>query len=177
MPQNLVWGRTSWAYLLFGVSFHLWCGYWLNIILQVERKKYIVMNEKQQKCMCMPNFFPSLRGLTEDRCHSLKQLSLKYQALRLRANPRRLHRAIHLSSINRTYSDTGFYKDQTSYLNMKILTFAIDEKFFKPLLIWVMVKMLTLQWPHKIIPTCSSGTLYKGKYTVIKLGLLATTFW
>ena len=74
------------------------------------------------------------------------------QALRSRANPQRLHGAIHLPSMNWTYGDTGFYSAQTSYLDMKVLTFAKDKNnyaiFFKPLLTWVMIKMLTLQWPR-----------------------------
>ena len=43
------------------------------------------------------------------------------QVLRLRATPQRLHRAIHLPSINCTYGCTGFYSGQTRYLNMKVL--------------------------------------------------------
>ena len=45
----------------------------------------------------------------------------------LRANTQQLHRAIHLPSMGWTYSDTGFYGGQTSYLNMKALTFAKDS--------------------------------------------------
>ena len=37
---------------------------------------------------------------------------------------RRLHGAIYLPSMNWTYGDTGFYSGQTSYLNMKVFTFA-----------------------------------------------------
>ena len=33
------------------------------------------------------------------------------------------------------YCDTGFYSGQTSYLSMKVLTFAKDRFFSKPLLI------------------------------------------
>ena len=32
--------------------------------------------------------------------------------------------------MNWTYGDTGFYSDQTSYLNMKALTLAKDENMF-----------------------------------------------
>ena len=42
------------------------------------------------------------------------------QALTLRANPQRLHRAKHLQSTNWTYGNTGFYSDQTSYLNSTV---------------------------------------------------------
>ena len=59
------------------------------------------------------------------------------KALRLRGNLWRLYRATHSPSQNKTYGGTGFYTGQTSYLNMKVLTFAQDEKsdFRKPLLI------------------------------------------
>ena len=49
-------------------------------------------------------------------------------ALRLRGNPRRLYRAKHLPSQNWTYGDIGFHSGQTSYLSMKVHTFAKDEK-------------------------------------------------
>ena len=41
--------------------------------------------------------------------------------------PRLLHGAIHFLPMNWTYNDTGFYSGQTSFLNMKVLTFAKDE--------------------------------------------------
>ena len=46
------------------------------------------------------------------------------------------NKAKHLPSRNWSYGDTGFYSGQTSYLSMKVLTFATDEnmRFFKPLL-------------------------------------------
>ena len=50
------------------------------------------------------------------------------QVLRSIAYPRLLHKVVHLPSMNWTYGDTGFYSGKTSYLNMKILTFAKDEK-------------------------------------------------
>ena len=54
-------------------------------------------------------------------------------ALRLRGNPRKLDEAKHLPPTNGTYRDTGFYTGQTSYLNIKILTFAKGEdmQFFQ----------------------------------------------
>ena len=48
--------------------------------------------------------------------------------LRLKDNPRRIYRAKHLPLQNLTYGDTGFYSGQTSYLSMKVLTFAKSEK-------------------------------------------------
>ena len=50
-----------------------------------------------------------------------------------------IYRAKHLPSQNGTYGDTGFYSGQSSYLDMKVLTFAKIVKmricdFFKPLL-------------------------------------------
>ena len=46
------------------------------------------------------------------------------KALSLRSNPQRPYRAKHLSSSNETYSDTGFYSAQTTYLRVKVLTFV-----------------------------------------------------
>ena len=45
---------------------------------------------------------------------------------------RGLYRAKHLPSQNGTYGDTGFYSGQSSYLDMKVLTFAKNEnmRFF-----------------------------------------------
>ena len=40
-----------------------------------------------------------------------------------------VYRAKHLPSQNGTYGDTGFYSTQTTYLSMKVLTFAEDEIF------------------------------------------------
>ena len=50
------------------------------------------------------------------------------QVLRSRANPLQLHGAIRLPTLNCTYGDTRFYSGQTSYLNIKVLTFAKDER-------------------------------------------------
>ena len=57
------------------------------------------------------------------------------KALSLCGNLWRLYWAKHLPSQNGIYGDTEFYSGQTSYLNMKALTFGKDEKnrFFKPL--------------------------------------------
>ena len=49
------------------------------------------------------------------------------QGLSLRGYPLGLYRAKHLPLMNWTYSDTGFYSGQTSYLNLKVLTLAKDE--------------------------------------------------
>ena len=90
---------------------------------QLERKAYIVMNEKPQKCMCMLNVLSK----PERTCWSLIpqldtvviEISL-VKALNLRVNPQRLYRAKHLASQNGAYSDTEFYNGPTSYLNIKL---------------------------------------------------------
>ena len=46
------------------------------------------------------------------------------QVLRLKTNPRRVHKANYLLPKNGTYGHTGFTNDQASYLNMKVLIFA-----------------------------------------------------
>ena len=100
-----------------------------------EKQKY--SNEKPQKCMCTSNVLAFLskpeRSLIPQLDTVVIEVSL-VKALRLRGNPRRLYRAKHLPSRNWTYGDTGFYSGQTSYLNMKVLTFGKDEKIVKPLL-------------------------------------------
>ena len=100
------------------------------------------MKSHKSACVCpmFYPFFPSLRGLTVPKTTSLtSQLEIvsMVKALRLRGNLRRLYRATHSPSQNKTYGGTGFYTGQTSYLSMKVLTFAQDEKsdFRKPLLI------------------------------------------
>ena len=52
-------------------------------------------------------------------------------ALRLRASPQQLHGAIQLQSMNCTWV-TGFYSAQSSYLDMKVLTFAEYVIFLTP---------------------------------------------
>ena len=69
-------------------------------------------------------------------------------------------------------------QDQTNYLDMKELTFAENENMVKLLLTWVMIKNVdTSVTTQNFILTCSSGALYNnyGRYTISKLGLLATT--
>lgn len=82
------------------------------------------------------------------------------QTLRLRANLRRLHRVKQLRSAYLTYGDTGFNSCQTSYLSIKVLTFAIDEDMFKPLLTWA---EYCWHFSHRtnFITTCNSVVLTK----------------
>ena len=49
------------------------------------------------------------------------------KAVSLKGNPWRLYTVKHLPLQNGTYGDTGFYSGQSSYFNMKVLTFANDE--------------------------------------------------
>ena len=81
------------------------------------------MNEKPQKCTCMPNILSK----PERTCWSLIpqldtvviEISL-VKALNLRVNPQRLYRAKHLASQNGAYGDKEFYSGSTSYLNIKL---------------------------------------------------------
>ena len=99
------------------------------------------MNEKPQKCMCMPHVLSRLSkpertygSLTTQLDTVIIEESL-VKVLSLRGNPWRLYRAKHLPSRNGTYGDTGFYSAQTTYLSMKVLTFTKNEtiRFFEPL--------------------------------------------
>ena len=89
--------------------------------------------------------FPSLRGLPEvwPQLDTVIIEVSSVKGLSLRGNTLRLYRAQHLPLMNWTYGDTRIYSGQSSYLNMKILTFAKEKNmrfFFKPLLAWVMIK-------------------------------------
>ena len=150
----------------------------MQITPQVERKKYIVnnewmnewMNAKPPKYMCMSNVLACLSQPERTYWSLTPQLDTviieesSVKALSLRGNPWRLCRAKHLPSQNGTYGDTGFYSAQTTYLSMKVLTFAKNENirfFFKLLLTWVMIKNVdTSVTTLNFILTCSSGGLY-----------------
>ena len=106
-----------------------------------------------------------------------------FKELSLRVDPWRLYKAELSPSWNGTYCDTGFYSAQTTYLSMKVLTFAKNEiiwfflNHYKPEL---RSKMLILQWPHQTLPwlaaleTCIK-TIKVGTLLTCRQGLLATT--
>ena len=92
------------------------------------------MNEwKATKCMCMSNVLACLSKPERTYWSLTPQLDTviieesSVKVLSLRGNPWRLYRAKHLPSQNGTYGDTGFYSGQSSYLDMKVLTFAKNE--------------------------------------------------
>jgi len=60
-------------------------------------------------------------------CYLWSSYLLHVQMLRWGLNSRQLHRTKHFPSTNWTYSDTGFYSGQTSYLNMKMLKMQVSN--------------------------------------------------
>ena len=130
-----------------------------NTTPQVEKGKVNKCMMKSHKSACACPIFLSQPertywSLTPQLETAVIEVST-VQVLRPKANPQRLHEAKHLPSINWIYSHTGFYSGQASCLNMKVLTCAKDvimHIFIKPLPTWVMIKMLTLRWLHKLYP-------------------------
>ena len=113
----------------------VWLGWKLHHKWKEKNYSNEWLNEKPQKCMCMPNVLACL-SKPERTYWSLKsQLDTviiedsSVKVLSLRGNPWRLYRAKQLPSWNRTYSDTGFYSAQTTYLSVKVLTFE-NIRFF-----------------------------------------------
>ena len=84
--------------------------------------------------MCLPNVLACLskpertyRSLTPQLNEYSYHEESSVKVLSLRGNLWSPYSAKHLPSRNRTYGDTGFYSAQTTYLSMKVLTFAKNE--------------------------------------------------
>ena len=92
------------------------------------------MNEKPPKCMCMPNVLACLSKPERTYWSLTPQLGTviieesSFKVLSLRCNPWRLYKAKHLPSWNGTYSDTGFYSVQTTYLSMRTYDLFLNHR-------------------------------------------------
>ena len=143
----------------------------------IGRKKMNECWEKPQKCMCMSNVLSKPERTSWSLTPQLDAVIIEVfsvKGLSLRGNPLRLYWAKHLTLMNWTYGDTGFYSGQTK-LPMKylyLLKMRICDSL-KPLLTWIMIKIVD-------ISDLQLWNLVYSKvrrYTVNKLGLLAATFW